>query len=147
MRIRPLTYSAANACSLSMPRASFMKSRSFLYHTAISAAGLCSRGYVSTRSVAPSQRISQQFCSPPISHRAVHEPAPAHGSPSTRFHTSWRGIAGRARAPLASSLCERRPEAPCAQPTVHLPLAQSKIRIPAPADGGGATNSEQRAAC
>ena len=50
----------------------------FTHPTAISAAGLCSRGYVSTRSVAPSQRISQQFCSPPLSHRAVHEPAPAH---------------------------------------------------------------------
>lgn len=101
MRMLPLTYSAAKACSLSRPLASFMNSFADLYHTHISASGRESHSFGSAAKISvvnrwPLHLMSQQLFSAAMSRRALHVPAPSTCMPLSRAQTSCgrRNIAG-----------------------------------------------------
>lgn len=93
MRMLPLTYSAAKACSLSRPLASFMNSFADLYHTHISASGRESHSFGSAAKISvvnrwPLHLMSQQLFSAAMSRRALHVPAPSTCMPLSRAQTS-----------------------------------------------------------
>jgi len=112
MRMDPFTYSAAKACSLSRPFASFINSFADLYQTHISASGRESHsfGSVAETSVVkrwPLHLMSQQLVSAAISRRALHVPVPFTSMPFSRSKTSC-GRSGGMGAPRSAKAARNR---------------------------------------